>query len=246
MKEISKITLIRHGQASFGAENYDQLSDLGRLQAAALGEFFLNHQIKFDRIIHGEMSRQMETAQILAKSKGHQSDLISDRDANEFDSDNVLKHYLPILAGQSEEFHRKIYSTKKWYSQPKDFELIFRALINLWQQDKKCPFESWVDFRQRSIELLNRIRIQQGANKKIALVTSGGLISVVMQAILKFDDHIFMDMNLTINNASVTEIKINSLKNNKKTNQNLNANLLSFNNISPLIVKKRSELITRK
>jgi len=246
MRKMSRITLIRHGQASFGAENYDQLSDLGRSQAAALGEYFLSQQIKFDKIIHGSMSRQMETAQILAKSKLHQSDLITDEDANEFDSDNVLKHYLPILAGQSDEFHRKIYSEKKWYSQPKDFELIFRALISLWQQDKSCPFESWSSFRQRSIAFLNRIRTQHGINKKIALVTSGGLISVAMQAILRFDDQVFMDMNLTINNASVTEITVNQLDKDKTKDQILEANLLTFNNISPLVIKGRSELITRK
>ena len=50
---MTKIYLIRHGQASFGSDNYDQLSEIGRQQAAVLGDYFFNHEIKFDHIIHG-------------------------------------------------------------------------------------------------------------------------------------------------------------------------------------------------
>ncbi len=248
---MSKIFLIRHGQASFGSENYDLLSNIGREQAAALGEYFLAHQIQFDAIIHGQMSRQAETAQILAQTKQFSDDLILDKGADEFDSDSLLNYYLPILAETSEAYYQKINSRQKWFSNAKDFELIFRALIGLWQQDNTCPFESWGVFRNRSLNLLNRIRNEHGANKKIALVTSGGLISTTMQAILGFDDQIFMDMNLTINNASVTEIKIKAhpeslAQNNLPENETINAKLHCFNNISPLIMKKQPYLMTRK
>ena len=248
---MSKIFLIRHGQASLGAENYDRLSEIGRQQAAALGEYFLNHQIKFDTIIHGQMSRQTETAQIMAQSKGYSGALDLDAGADEFDSDGLLEHYLPTLAKQSEQFHRKIHSEQKWFTKGKDFELIFRALINLWQQDKNCPFESWLKFRARVFNLLNRIRQSNGANKKIALVTSGGLISVALQSILGFDDHTFVDMNLTINNASISEIKIKELPDVSKqsdpsSNKNIAARLVCFNNISPLVMKKQPHLITLK
>ncbi len=248
---MSKIYLIRHGQASFGAENYDLLSAVGRQQAAALGEYFLAHQIQFDAIIHGQMSRQTETAQIMAQSKRFSGELKLDKAADEFDSDRLLDYYLPILADTSLEFHQKIYSEEKWFANGQDFERIFRALIELWQQDTSCPFESWEVFRNRSLNLLNRISKAHGANKKIALITSGGLISVTMQSILGFDNQVFMDMNLTINNASVTEIKIKPLlENSEMTDQQviekLNARLQCFNNISPLLMKKQSHLITRK
>jgi broad specificity phosphatase PhoE len=248
---MSKIFLIRHGQASFGAENYDLLSDIGREQASALGEYFLTHQISFDAIIHGQMSRQTETAQIMAQAKQFSGDLILDKGADEFDSDRLLAYYLPILAETSEAFHQKINSEQKWFSNAKDFELIFRALIALWQQDKTCPFESWSVFRNRSLNLLNRIRKAHGANKKIALVTSGGLISATIQAILGFDDQTFMDMNLTINNASVTEIKIKdrpqiAAQNVLPENETIHARLHCFNNISPLVMKRQPHLITRK
>ena len=37
---LAELTLVRHGQASFGAANYDQLSDLGMQQSRWLGEYF--------------------------------------------------------------------------------------------------------------------------------------------------------------------------------------------------------------
>ena len=37
---MSELILIRHAQASFGHENYDNLSKLGHDQAALLGSFF--------------------------------------------------------------------------------------------------------------------------------------------------------------------------------------------------------------
>lgn len=248
---MSKIFLIRHGQASFGADNYDLLSDIGRQQAAALGEYFLIHGIKFDAILHGQMSRQTETAQLMAQSKQFHGDLILDKGADEFDSDSLLDYYLPILADTSDEFRQKIHSEQKWFANGRDFELIFRALIELWQQDDHCPFESWTVFRNRSLDLLNRIRTAHGANKNIALVTSGGLISATLQSILGFDDRTFMDMNLTINNASITEIKIrkpaeSSVQLNSSENETINARLHCFNNISPLLMKKQPHLITRK
>jgi len=248
---MSKIYLIRHGQASFGADNYDLLSDIGRQQASALGEYFLIHGIKFDAVIHGQMSRQTETAQLMAQSKQFGGELILDKGADEFDSDSLLDYYLPILAETSDVFQQKIYSDQKWFANGRDFELIFRALIALWQQDDRCPFESWAVFRNRSLNLLNRIQSAHGANKNIALVTSGGLISATMQSILGFDNRTFMDMNLTINNASVTEIKIrkkaeSSGQLSSPENETISARLQSFNNISPLLMKKQSHLITRK
>lgn len=248
---MSKIFLIRHGQASFGADNYDLLSDIGRQQAAALGEYFLNQKFKFDVIIHGQMSRQAETARIMAQSKQFDGELILDKNANEFDSDSLLDYYLPILAETSVVFHQKIHSEQKWFVNGRDFEMIFRALIKLWQQDDSCPFESWTAFRKRSLKLLNCVRSEHGANKKIALVTSGGLISATMQSILGFDNKTFIDMNLTINNASVTEIKIKNLAGVSEQitlpeNEMINARLQCFNNISPLLIQNQPHLITRK
>lgn len=249
---MSKFTLIRHGQASFGAENYDQLSNIGREQARAIGDYFLSQQAQFDQIVHGALSRQTETAQLMAKQMKHEAPLVLDERANEFDSERLLQRYIPKVAELSAENQKLINSTSKpWYTDPDHFERIFRKAVQLWQQDQHCDFESWSEFKQRIGRLLHDIRNNLGPNKRIAIVTSGGLIAHTLQSVLGCDDKVFLDMNLSINNASLSEFKVsetnrNCQENNSLTSEKINAKLLCFNNVSPLLLKQQKHLITRK
>ena len=68
---MSVIYLIRHGQASFGTDNYDQLSAVGREQSAILGSYFAALGEPIDRIYTGTLARQRVTAQLIADALGH-------------------------------------------------------------------------------------------------------------------------------------------------------------------------------
>ena len=59
---MAKIYLIRHGQASAGAENYDVLSPHGKVQAERLSAYFKNKGVFFDKIFTGPLERQKDTA----------------------------------------------------------------------------------------------------------------------------------------------------------------------------------------
>src|SRR6266705_2163171 len=61
---MSVLTLIRHGQASFFADNYDQLSELGERQARALGEYWARRELKFDEVYTGPRVRQRHSAEL--------------------------------------------------------------------------------------------------------------------------------------------------------------------------------------
>ena len=58
---MSELILIRHAQASFGHENYDNLSDLGHDQAALLGSLFDKLNIAPDRVVIGTQKRHQQT-----------------------------------------------------------------------------------------------------------------------------------------------------------------------------------------
>ncbi|MEO7209053.1 MAG: histidine phosphatase family protein [Steroidobacteraceae bacterium] len=60
---MGTIYLVRHGQAAFGTEQYDRLTDLGFAQARLLGSYFARRQIRFDAVFSGSLRRQAETAQ---------------------------------------------------------------------------------------------------------------------------------------------------------------------------------------
>ncbi|MBT8370495.1 MAG: histidine phosphatase family protein, partial [Deltaproteobacteria bacterium] len=60
---MSEIYFVRHGQASFGADDYDRLSPLGEKQARILARYLAKTGKVFDAIYYGEMERQQKTAQ---------------------------------------------------------------------------------------------------------------------------------------------------------------------------------------
>ena len=53
--------MIRHGQASFGEKNYDNLSKKGIKQSIALGKKLLKNSISFDQTIIGPLNRHKQT-----------------------------------------------------------------------------------------------------------------------------------------------------------------------------------------
>ena len=54
---MTEIYFVRHGQASFGAENYDKLSAIGHKQSELLGLHLKKTSLKFDKVICGKMKR---------------------------------------------------------------------------------------------------------------------------------------------------------------------------------------------
>ncbi|MEP6966362.1 MAG: histidine phosphatase family protein, partial [Polaromonas sp.] len=62
--------LVRHGQASFGADNYDLLSPLGRQQSVRLGEYFKSKGLHFDAAFTGTLNRQIQTLEGICEGMG--------------------------------------------------------------------------------------------------------------------------------------------------------------------------------
>ena len=56
------LLLVRHGQASLGAANYDQLSELGHRQARETGARLARADLVIDRVTCGALERQQDTA----------------------------------------------------------------------------------------------------------------------------------------------------------------------------------------
>src|SRR3990172_4123936 len=65
---MSMLALVRHGQASFFSDNYDQLSPLGEQQARLLGEYWVRRGAKFDEVYTGPRVRQIETAALAGEA----------------------------------------------------------------------------------------------------------------------------------------------------------------------------------
>ena len=91
---MAQFHLIRHGQASFGAANYDKLSQLGHQQARWLGEYYRVRGETFDALVTGDLVRHVETGEGIQEGLG--SSLAADLQPglNEFDFHSIVDAYL--------------------------------------------------------------------------------------------------------------------------------------------------------
>ncbi|RMF32262.1 MAG: histidine phosphatase family protein, partial [Bacteroidetes bacterium] len=64
---MSRLLVIRHGQASLGTEDYDRLSELGRQQVELLGRHLVEQGRRFQHVFCGPLKRQRQTAEIVAE-----------------------------------------------------------------------------------------------------------------------------------------------------------------------------------
>ena len=64
---MGNLYLVRHGQASFGAADYDNLSELGHRQSVRLGEYFAHKGLQFEAVMVGTLRRHAQTWAGIAK-----------------------------------------------------------------------------------------------------------------------------------------------------------------------------------
>src|SRR3954471_202019 len=84
------VLLVRHGQASFGAEDYDVLSETGLEQSRVLGRALATQGPEPTAIVHGAMRRQRDTATVMADAGGWSAAPDPDDGWNEFDHLGVV------------------------------------------------------------------------------------------------------------------------------------------------------------
>src|SRR5215471_3539232 len=90
---MGQIYLVRHGQASFGAADYDQLSELGVEQARVLGKWFAQCGTQFSRAITGNLKRHKQTAAACLSELDASPPVTAIGDFDEYDHDDVLTRH---------------------------------------------------------------------------------------------------------------------------------------------------------
>src|SRR5574338_803881 len=123
---MAELYLVRHGQASFGADNYDQLSLLGREQGQLLGEYFAEREIVFDHVLLGTMNRHRQTAEAIFQGATEGASFTEHRGLNEYD-------FVALIDGLGDE-HRELQLLAK--QSKKDFYRALRQVLLLWMEDR--------------------------------------------------------------------------------------------------------------
>lgn len=201
---MSIIALIRHGQASFGSDNYDQLSALGERQATLLGPDLIERGLRPDRVIAGSLKRQQDTAALALKAAGLDIEVETDPCWDEFDHQQVIRVYRPDFTDSA-----AIKAIAQQHSDPNRFvlEQSYQA-FSRWQSGKHDAdySESWSQFQQRVGRGLAKIEQLAQDKQRVWVVSSGGAISAVAQQQLGCDNAATLKINWHMVNAGVTKL----------------------------------------
>lgn len=219
------VHLIRHGQAAFGAADYDRLSDLGREQSRLLGAALAPLAGEGDLAICGGMRRHRETAEecLAAMSVRDDTPAVARASAsragergigrnaptcderwNEFDHVQILARHRPEYAD-----HARLSADLRAQSDPhRAFQTLFAAAMQRWaggEFDGDYD-EPWPAFRARCAAALQAAAAQAGGARNVWIFTSGGPIAAVVQSLLDAPDAQALRLSWTLVNASHTQV----------------------------------------
>ena len=201
---MGALYLIRHGQASFGQSNYDQLSKIGHEHSAVLGRHLTQIGRRPDRVICGGMRRHAETADACLAELGYEGLRDIDAGFDEYDHQEVLARFNPDFAepaGLAKAIARE--------ADPRAaFQRLFSQAVERWVggEFEDDYHESWSGFKNRCVEAAQRAAAAGGSGHDTLIFTSGGAISVIVAHAMGLSDRSAFELNWIIANTSVTRL----------------------------------------
>lgn len=202
---MSELILVRHGQASFGAQSYDKLSPLGQEQVQLLARHWQECAESFDHLYCGELQRQRETAELLeplvrggARAQVHPG-------LNEYDGDGLMRLYL-------RNHHEIGEAVTLPIADRRQFQRLFEAAVALWVSGRlhtrnDLDFESWAEFKSRVHGTIEELMARHSNGSRVLVSTSGGVIALALQRVLGIPDEQTIATNWLVNNSAVTRIR---------------------------------------
>ncbi|GAA5525644.1 phosphoglycerate mutase GpmB [Microbulbifer aestuariivivens] len=221
---MAEFFTVRHGQASFGADDYDKLSELGWRQARWLGEHWRDQGLHFDRVLCGDLRRHWETARGICEGLGLPGDsaqLVPQ--LNEFDFHAVTRFY---GQHQPEEVPEPGSPRSHYYR-------FLKSAMLAWTRGEITPQESWQAFEARIAEALAVVADAPRGSKTL-VVSSAGAIAMMIRQVLGAAPDTVTRLNLQIRNTAVSHFFAGSGE----------LSLHSFNHLPHLDTPQRREFIT--
>ena len=189
---MGMLLLVRHGQASWGADDYDELTDRGHEQARLLGTALANRRIAPSTVIHGGMRRHRQTWEGMAVGAGWSFEGCVDRGWAEYDHDDVLARVEPPTPEVPGEMS------------PRAIQAWVEAGTDRWIAGGDAYGESFVDFGDRVRAALERVP-REGT---VVIVTSGGPIAAAVASLLADTEsgrtELWRRLNVVCANTGVT------------------------------------------
>ena len=184
---MGTLYLVRHGQASFGAADYDNLSPLGTRQSIRLGEYFAGKGLHFDAVLTGTLRRHQQTYAGICQGAGTSMEALPWPGLNEYDSQALIEaiHPEPLAKPDTPELYRH------------HFRLL-RDALQAWMAGRTQPrgMTSYTDFVGGIEAALDHVRQNHAGD--VMVVSSGGPISTAVGRVLGTPAETTIELNLLI------------------------------------------------
>jgi broad specificity phosphatase PhoE len=186
--------LVRHGQASFGATDYDQLSPLGQQQSERLGDYFRQKGVNFDAVLTGTLRRHLQTYAAIRAGGAFEMEALQWPGLNEFDSEAVIATVHPHKLEKPDS--------------PERYRHHFRLLrdgLTQWMNGVVSPkgLPSYGEFRLGVTGALDYVR--KNFNGNVLIVSSGGPIATAVGHVLGTTPETTIELNMRLRNSAITE-----------------------------------------
>lgn len=184
----TELWLVRHGQAAFDSDDYDQLTDLGWQQARWLGGHVAALGSEFARVASGTLRRQRETAAAIAESLEASPEVIpgfEEYDANALMRNAGFQDRDPSLS-RSEHFRR------------------LRGVLLDWADGKVEGAESWAAFNARVKNAVEEA-VSDG-DGRVLVASSGGAIALALAQVMDLSPAQMIDFNLQARNTGISRL----------------------------------------
>jgi broad specificity phosphatase PhoE len=210
---MSRLILVRHGQAAAFTPDSDALTELGKRQAARLGEYLAARRTQVDEVHTGTLQRQIETEQI-AGAAFRAAGLPwpeAQRLAgwNEYDASAIMGRLAPLLSARDERFAALVADFERNRAardRNRYFQRMFEALMERWVggelgDDAVEPFAA---FHARVCAVREAI-LTRAASRTVLVFTSGGPIGACVQLAVQAPPAVAVHLNWRVKNGSITE-----------------------------------------
>jgi broad specificity phosphatase PhoE len=212
------IHLVRHGQASFGADDYDKLSDLGSEQAEVVGEVLARRGLRDPVVVSGTLNRQRDTAAVVMGTAGIAGEPRNDARWNEYDLMDLLERY-PAPTGSAPETTQEL-------------QRLLDPALEAWIDDLEA--DDWRSFSAGAAEALADLRTQSPGRDAV-VVTSGGVMAAVCGALLSAPAAGIVALNRVAVNGAISTLIAGGA----------GVSLLTFNDHAHFTGERRSMLTYR-
>jgi broad specificity phosphatase PhoE len=199
---VPAILLVRHAQASFGAADYDVLSDLGHEQSRAVARELAERGEPPTAIVSGSLVRQRGTADAIAQAAGA-AEVATDPRWDEYASEDVLVHHSDAAA----RVERAPGDAAPALSSRAFQALLDEALLAWIAAGAGGPAsEPFPAFAARVGAALEDVAGGLGSGETAVVCTSGGVIAAVAVALLGVPAGAFVALNRVSVNAGISKV----------------------------------------